>query len=35
MTREVPEWIGATDDAAIPARVRVRVFERYEGRCRG
>lgn len=33
MTRSVPEWIGATPDAAIPARVRLRVFERHGGRC--
>lgn len=31
--REVPEWQGATDDTPVPLRVRVRVFERYEGRC--
>ena len=31
--RSVPLWVGATPDAAIPARVRVRVFERYGGRC--
>ena len=33
MSREVDEWIGATDDAAIPARVRVRVFQRCGGVC--
>lgn len=33
MSRTVPEWIGATDDTAAPARVRVRVFERCGGRC--
>ena len=33
MPRSLPLWIGSTDDAAIPARVRVRVFERYGGRC--
>jgi 5-methylcytosine-specific restriction protein A len=33
MTRSVPEWIGKTADTAIPTRVRVRVFERCEGRC--
>ncbi|MGA7809656.1 HNH endonuclease [Bradyrhizobium sp.] len=27
------EWIGKTPDASIPARVRLRVFERYGGRC--
>lgn len=31
--RSVPEWIGATDDAAIPARVRLRVFDRFDGIC--
>jgi len=33
MTRSVPEWIGKTDDAKVPASVKVRVFEKYEGRC--
>lgn len=33
MTRAVPEWIGKTDDAAIPPRVRLRVFERTGGVC--
>ncbi|MFD2248891.1 5-methylcytosine-specific restriction endonuclease McrA [Pseudochelatococcus lubricantis] len=32
-SRSVPEWIGASPDAAIPARVRVRVFERHGGIC--
>ena len=31
--RTVPEWTGATPDAAIPTRVRLRVFERAGGRC--
>ena len=31
--RSVPEWIGKTPDAAIPARVRLRVFEAHGGRC--
>ena len=31
--RTVPEWIGKTDDAAIPLRVRLRVFERANGIC--
>lgn len=26
MARELPEWIGKTDDAAIPQRVQLRVF---------
>ncbi len=33
MSRSVAEWVGATDDAAIPARVKARIFQRYEGRC--
>ena len=33
MTRSTPEWIGKTDDAAIPPRVRVRVFDRHGGIC--
>lgn len=31
--RSVPLWEGATPDAAIPARVRLRVFERHGGIC--
>lgn len=31
--RSVPEWIGATDDTPIPARVKLRIFEREGGRC--
>ena len=33
MSRSVPEWIGKTDDQQAPPRVRLRVFERHEGRC--
>ena len=33
MARSVPEWIGKDDDAAPPQRVRLRVFERFSGRC--
>ena len=33
MSRETDEWIGKTDDAKIPPRVRVRVFLRHEGIC--
>lgn len=33
MSRTVDMWRGATDDAAIPPRVRLRVFERHEGKC--
>lgn len=31
--RSVEEWIGKSDDAAIPPRVRARVFERHGGVC--
>lgn len=31
--RSVEEWIGKTDDTPAPPRVRLRVFERYEGVC--
>lgn len=33
MTREVPEWVGKTDDTPAPPRVRLRVFERFGGIC--
>lgn len=33
MTRALPEWIGSSDDAAIPTRVRLRVWERFQGVC--
>jgi 5-methylcytosine-specific restriction protein A len=33
MTRAVDEWIATNDDQAIPARVKVRVFDRAGGRC--
>lgn len=33
MSRSVPEWIGKTDDAKVPPRVRLRVFERDGGVC--
>ena len=33
MKRSVPEWIGKTPDSAIPARVRLRVFEAYGCKC--
>ncbi len=33
MSRAVEEWIGKTDDTAIPPRVRLRVFERANGIC--
>lgn len=31
--RAVPEWRGATDDAKIPKRVKLRIFTRCDGRC--
>jgi len=33
MPRSTKEWIGANDDQAIPARVRVRTFDKYGGKC--
>lgn len=33
MPRSLPEWIGETDDTPAPPRVRLRVFERGDGRC--
>lgn len=33
MSRSTNEWIGKTDDAAIPPRVRLRQFERDGGIC--
>lgn len=33
--RSLPEWIGATDDAVPPPRVRLRVFEHHHGVCQG
>lgn len=33
MTRAVEEWIGKTNDTAVPPRVRLRVFERFGGVC--
>lgn len=31
--RSVPEWVGKTDDDPIPPRVRLRVFDRFDGFC--
>lgn len=31
--RSVPEWIGRTADAHVPANIRDRVFQRAKGRC--
>jgi len=33
MSRSLPIWIGASDDTPAPPRVRVRVFERCDGKC--
>ncbi len=33
MSRAVEEWIGKTPDTKVPTRVRLRVFEKYNGRC--
>lgn len=33
MSRELPEWIADHDDQAIPARVKIRTFDRYGGKC--
>ncbi len=32
MPRKVPEWKGKNDDTRVPARVKARVFDRYNGR---
>lgn len=31
--RKVDEWIGSSDDAKIPPRVKLRIWEREGGRC--
>jgi 5-methylcytosine-specific restriction endonuclease McrA len=31
--REVPEWIGKTDDSRVPPHVRLRIFDRHNGIC--
>lgn len=33
MTRATDEWIGKTDDEAVPPRVRLRIFDKYNGTC--
>lgn len=33
MARSVPEWIGKNDDAPIPVRVKLRVFEVHNRTC--
>jgi 5-methylcytosine-specific restriction protein A len=32
-TRATEEWIGATPDAKVPPRVRLRIKERYHSKC--
>lgn len=31
--REVEEWIGKTPDTPVPTRVRLRIFDRFGGKC--
>lgn len=31
--RALPEWVGATPDAKVPPRVRLRIFEAHGGVC--
>ena len=33
MPREIPEWVGKTDDTPAPTRVRLRVFDAHGGKC--
>ncbi len=33
MTRSTDEWIGKNDDAMPPPRVRLRIFQRFDGKC--
>lgn len=33
MSRALPEWIGKTPNTPAPPRVRIRIFERCEGKC--
>lgn len=33
MTRSTETWVATHDDQSIPPRVRLRVFEREQGRC--
>ena len=35
MSRSLSPWIGKTDDAAIPPRVKLRVWDRDNGTCQG
>lgn len=31
--RDVPEWVGSHDDQTLPPRVKVRIFQKFNGRC--
>ena len=31
--RTTPEWVGSTDDARVPPRVRLRIFNAHSGVC--
>ena len=33
MTRQVKEWVAKNDDQSIPDRVKLRVYELYNGNC--
>jgi 5-methylcytosine-specific restriction protein A len=33
MSRAIESWVGKTDDAAIPPRVQLRIFNRLGGNC--
>ena len=33
MSRAVPEWIGKTDDSALPTSVYLRLWRKQDGRC--
>lgn len=34
MARATVEWIGKTDDEAVPPRVKLRIFEDADGKCK-
>lgn len=35
MPRSLPEWQGRTADSPVPPRVRLRVYDKFNGRCAG
>lgn len=35
MARSLPQWIGKTDDTAVPERVQMRIFDLKSGTCWG